>query len=161
MKWLFLLCFLGMPHANLELSEIRKMYPAASNSESSAKEFEAKLAAIALDGDPIFVAYKGASITMVSKFGKNLNQKIKQFKEGVKWMESAVNRNPNNIEIRFIRLSVQENVPRIAKYRSNINEDAKFLVEHYKEQNGPLKEYLKSFMLQSKSIPLAEKQMIK
>lgn len=161
MKWLFLLCFLGMPHANLELSEIRKMYPEASKSETSAKEFAAKLATIALDEDPILVAYKGASITMVSKFAKNLNQKIKQFKEGVKWMESAVNRNPNNIEIRLIRLSVQENVPRITNYRSNIAEDAKFLVEHYKEQSGPLKEYLKSFMLQSKSISVVEKQMIK
>jgi len=161
MKWLFLLCFLGMPHANLELSEIRKMYPEASKSETFAKEFAAKLATIALDEDPILVAYKGASITMVSKFAKNLNQKIKQFKEGVKWMESAANRNPNNIEIRLIRLSIQENVPRITNYRSNIAEDAKFLVEHYKEQSGPLKEYLKSFMLQSKSIPVAEKQMIK
>jgi hypothetical protein len=161
MKGLFFFYFLLLPLLNQELPEIRKIYPNAANSEITAKELAAKLTNITFESDKTLIAYKGASITMVSKFSKNLSEKITKFKEGVKWIEFAVANDPNNIEIRFIRLSIQENVPGITKYKKNISEDAAFIATHYKEQTATIKEYLKNFILQSKSFSISEKQTIK
>jgi len=96
-----------------------------------------------------------------SKFEKKLGEKINRFKEGAKLLESTIKSEPNNIEIRMIRLSIQEDVPGITGYKKNIKEDKKFLTENYSKQNAALKEYLKDFILQSKSFSEKEKQFVK
>lgn len=154
---IFLLLAFG---SNPNLAEIRKAFPTAANSEATAIAFAEKLEAIAAD-DKTLVAYKGASITMLSKFKKKVSDKIKTFKEGAKLIESAATSEPNNIEIRMVRLSIQENVPGIVNYKKNIKEDAAFILKHYKEQNTSLKDYLKGFILHSKSFSAEEKQSFK
>lgn len=146
---------------NPDLASIRKMYSDVSKSETNAKEFLDKLAGISGNDDKILVAYKAASILLDSKFEKKLGQKMERFKEGAKLLESTVKNEPNNIEIRMIRLSIQENVPGITGYKKNIKEDKKFITEHYDEQNSSLKEYLKNFILQSKSFSEKERQFVK
>ncbi|MNG13638.1 hypothetical protein D3C84_973270 [compost metagenome] len=107
------------------------------------------------------MAYKAASILLDSKLEKKLKDKIDRFKEGAKLLESTIKSEPNNIEIRLIRLSIQENVPGITGYKKNIKEDKKHITEHYAEQNAALKDYLKDFILQSKSFSEKEKQFVK
>lgn len=160
MKTLFSFFVLASLFNNPTITEIRKLYPNASKSESNAKEFALKLTDVATD-DKTLLAYKGASITMIAKFKKKVSDKISAFKEGSKLIELAVATEPNNIEIRFIRLSVQENVPAIVKYKKNISEDKVFILKQYKEQSATLKEYLKSFILQSKSFSAEEQKAIK
>lgn len=144
-----------------DLTAIRKLYPTVTKSEANAKDFTVKLANVSNDDDKILVAYKAASILLDSKFEKKLQAKIDRFKEGAKLLESTIKSEPNNIEIRMIRLSIQENVPGITGYKKNIKEDKKYLTAHYAEQNAVLKEYLKSFILQSKSFSDKEKQFVK
>ncbi|WP_316636030.1 hypothetical protein [uncultured Flavobacterium sp.] len=149
--------FAGTP----DLATIRKMYPNVTKSDSNAKEFSAKMADISDNDDKILVAYKAASILLDSNYQKKLTNKIARFKEGAKLLESTIKSEPNNIEIRMIRLSIQENVPRITGYKKNIKEDQKYITTHYAEQNGALKDYLKDFILQSKSFSEKEKQFVK
>jgi hypothetical protein len=144
-----------------DLAAIRKLYPTVTKSEANAKDFTVKLANVSNNDDKILVAYKAASILLDSKFEKKLQAKIDRFKEGAKLLESTIKSEPNNIEIRLIRLSIQENVPGITGYKKNIKEDKKYITEHYAEQNAVLKEYLKSFILQSKSFSDKEKQFVK
>ena len=147
--------------SNPDISEIRKLYPNAANSENASKEFLSKFADVTNESNKTLVAYKGASITISSKFIKKVSEKIKIFKEGTKLVEFAVASEPNNIEIRLIRLSIQENVPKIVKYNANKKEDIAFLLVHYKEQTSALRNYIKNFILQSKSFTAEEKQTIK
>lgn len=149
--------FIGSP----DLASIRKMYSTVVKSEANAKEFSAKMADISNSDDKTLVAYKAASILLISKFEKKIQAKMDRFKEGAKLLESTIKSEPNNIEIRMIRLSIQENVPGITGYKKNIKEDKNFIITHYNEQNIALKEYLKAFVLQSKSFSDKEKQLIK
>lgn len=149
--------FAGTP----DLASIRKMYADVSKSETNAKEFTEKLSDVTNNDDKILVAYKAASILLDSKFEKKLGEKMERFKEGAKLLESTIKSEPNNIEIRMIRLSIQENVPGITGYKKNIKEDKKFLTENYSQQNAALKGYLKDFILQSKSFSEKEKQFVK
>lgn len=146
---------------NPDLTSIRKMYADVAKSESNAKEFSEKLSAVSSNDDKILVAYKAASILLDSKFEKRLRDKMDRFKEGAKLLEATIKNDPNNIEMRMIRLSIQENVPGITGYKKNIKEDKKYLTDHYGEQNATLKEYLKDFVLQSKSFSEKEKQFVK
>ena len=71
------------------IAEIRKAYPKAADSESSAIAFASKFTTIAAE-DKVLLAYKGASVTMVAKFKKKVSEKITTFKEGAKLIEAAV-----------------------------------------------------------------------
>lgn len=142
------------------IADIRKLYATVVISESNAKEFASKLADIQKEDNKTFVAYKGASIVILSRFKKEISEKSKNFKEGAKIVEFAVASEPNNIEIRMIRLSIQEKAPKIVNYNKNKKEDKDFLLDHYNEQSGNLKAYLKNFMMQSKSFSTAEKQTL-
>lgn len=146
---------------NPDLASIRKMYTGVTKSENNAKEFSAKLADVSNNDDKVLVAYKAASILLDSKYEKKLKDKMDRFKEGATLLESTIKSEPNNIEIRMIRLSIQENVPGITGYKKNIKEDKKFLTDNYASQNATLKEYLKDFILQSKSFSEKEKQFVK
>jgi len=157
--FLSIFLFLAFPKSP-ELTEIRKLYATVVNSESNAKEFASKLSDVTKEDNKALYAYKGASITILAKFKKEISEKSKSFKEGAKMVEFAVANEPNNIEIRLIRLSIQEKAPKILKYNSNKKEDKNFLLDHYKEQSGNLKEFIKNFILQSKSFSTAEKQTI-
>ncbi|WP_166921469.1 hypothetical protein [Flavobacterium poyangense] len=149
--------FIGNP----DLAAIRKLYPDVNKSEANAKSFVEKLSGVSNNDDKILVAYKAAAILLDSKFEKKLKEKMNRFKEGAKLLESTIASEPNNIEIRMIRLSIQENVPGITGYKKNIKEDKKYITTHYSEQNTALKEYLKDFVLQSKSFSDKEKQFVK
>lgn len=160
MKTAFLAFFI-LFFSNPSITEIRKLYASANNSESSAKEFASKLSEVSKEDNKTLVAYKGASIAILSKLEKKGSDKSKKFKEGASFIEYAVTNEPNSIEIRMIRLSIQENVPKIVNYRKNKKEDAKFLLAHYKEQTGALKAYIGDFISQSKSFSATEKQLVK
>ncbi|CAM3590739.1 hypothetical protein [Flavobacterium chungbukense] len=149
--------FVGTP----DLASIRKMYSDVAKSETNAKDFVAKLASVSHNDDKILVAYKAASILVDSKFEKKLGEKIERFKEGAKLLEATIKSDPSNIEMRMIRLSVQEDVPAITGYKKNIKEDKKFITTYYAGQGAALKEYLKDFVLQSKSFSEKEKQFLK
>lgn len=144
-----------------DLVTVRKMYTGVTKSESNAKEFSEKLATVSDNDAKILVAYKAASILLDSKFEKKLRDKMDRFKQGATLLESTIKSEPNNIEIRMIRLSIQENVPGITGYKKNIKEDKKYITAHYAEQNSALKDYLKDFILQSKSFSEKEKQFVK
>ena len=51
--------------------------------------------------------------------------------------------------------------PVLQATKKNIKEDKKFITAHYGEQSAALKEYLKAFVLQSKSFSEKERQFVK
>ena len=76
MKWIITILIVFNVLNILEISEIRRLYPYASNSESATLELNSKLSDVNNESNKTLVAYKGASIAMSAKFTK----KIKLFK---------------------------------------------------------------------------------
>ncbi|NMH27706.1 hypothetical protein G6047_06655 [Flavobacterium sp. SE-s28] len=143
------------------MSEVRKLYPEAANSKEKADAFHKLLSNVSdSDKDKSLVAYKGCSETLLSKYSGVLSGKIKHMKAGAKLIDAAVAADSDNAEIRMIRLSVQENVPAIVGYKDKIGEDKVFLLANW-EKSGALKDYIKNFMLRSKSFTKEEKATLK
>lgn len=158
---LLLLPILLFFFATPELSEVRKLYTEAAKSESNAKAFNEKLVGVPdNDANKVLVAYKGCGLTLKSKFSGVLADKISFMKEGAKLIDAAAVAEPNNVEIRMIRLSVQESVPRIVGYRANKKEDKAMILKNFRE-TGDLKDYIRNFINQSKSFTAAEKKSSK
>lgn len=146
---------------SVDLSEVRKSYPEAANTKANAKAFHELLSGVSdSDQNKVLVAYKGCAETLLSKYANNLSGKIKHMKAGAKLLDAAVAADPDNVEIRMIRLSVQENVPAIVGYKDNIKED-KAILEFNWEKTGSLKDYIKNFILRSKSFDKEEKNAIR
>jgi hypothetical protein len=145
---------------NADISELRKLYPNAATSEETAKAFHSKFSEVTEKDDPVLVAYKGAAETLIAKFSNNLPDKISYMKAGAHLIDAAAAADKDNVEIRMIRLSVQESVPRIVNYRKNKKEDKAFILANYK-QNATIKEYIQNFVQRSESFTAAEKKAVK
>ena len=61
--------------------------------------------------------------------------------------------------MRCIRLSIQENAPKLLKYRANKTEDKQFIKDGYDAiKSSPIKTYVRGFIMQSKSFSDEEKK---
>lgn len=148
--------------APAQLPEIRKAYRTAANSEANSEKFAKLLDGVSrTDPNKTLVAYKGCALTLKSKFSNYLPDKITFMKEGAGHIDDAAAADPANIEIRMIRLSVQESVPFIVNYRANKEEDKAFILANYAKSPKEIRSFLKQFILQSDSFSSSEKKQIK
>ncbi len=144
-----------------ELKEIRTLYPKAVESTEIATKLEGELTNVNSSSKPVLLAYKGAVLTLKAKFAKSKKDKKEFFKEGVSLIESAVKTEPSNIEIRYIRMSVQENSPRFLGYHKNIEEDKQFFLKNYASiSSAELKQIVKDFVMTSENFSEIQKTEI-
>ena len=62
-------------------------------------------------------------------------------------METALQSDPKNLEIRLMRLITQENAPAILGYNKQIKEDRSYLTKEYKNTaDNDLKIYIKEYL---------------
>ncbi|MCO4292618.1 hypothetical protein NF867_07080 [Solitalea sp. MAHUQ-68] len=76
------------------------------------------------------LAYLGALQTIWANHTINPLTKLSTFKKGKTNIDKAIKNENDNIEIHFIRLSVQKNCPNFLGYNKNILEDERYLREH-------------------------------
>lgn len=160
-KQIFLIFWIGF-FASVSISEVRELYKNCSISKEKALHFYQKLANVEKnDKNIVLSSYKAAAITLKSKYEKGLKRKKQLFKEGALLLEENIKKEPNNIELRLIRLSIQENVPKILRYKKNITEDKHFIYKNlHQVKNKKLRNYIKTFVLQSKSFTKEEKNVL-
>lgn len=140
--------------------DLRNAYAKANSSAEATKNFIA-LAEKKSSADAAVAGYKAAAKIMEAKLTKDANRRKVFIKTGATQLETLVKGNPNLAELRVIRLSVQENIPKIVGYSKNMKEDKTFLLSSFHKQNAALKNYIKRFALQSKSFSAAEKSLLK
>lgn len=141
-----------------DLKELRLEYPKAVENVEIFTKFDGELAKVNSLSKAVLLAYKGAAYTLKAKFAKERKDKKEFFREGASLLESAVKADPENIEIRYIRLSVQENTPKVLKYNKDIEEDKEFVLKNYATiSSKELKGIIKEFALKSDTFSDLEK----
>ncbi len=90
-------------------------------------------------------AYTGGLKMKKSGYLQGATKKINVFKEGRQLLEQSIVRYPNNVEFRFIRLTIQENAPKILKYNKDIVEDKKAIIEGYKKMDSKTRAYVMDY----------------
>lgn len=145
---LFSVLFLNVQ--SLDMDTVRNSYQSAANDKSKVDGFYELLSKVTKQSSVELVAYKGASIAIKAKYGKTIKDKKSEFIEGISYVEYAIEKSPNNVETRFVRLGIQENSPKLLKYKNNIDEDKLFILKQYEHiKSASLKKHIKDFAMQS------------
>lgn len=122
-------CLISFFATSQNIESVRNQYPAAQEDSELATQLYEELSKVS-NTNPVLLAYKGAVSTLQANFAKKVKNKKAFFAEGAQHIEEAVQAAPQNIEIRYIRMSVQENAPKFLGYHDNIEEDKQFILEH-------------------------------
>ncbi len=109
----------------LDLEMIRKNYSQAVTNKTLCKTMISELSAINKNDE--YLGYLGAFQAIWANHTINPINKLRTFNKGKKNIETAIKNKPNNLELRFIRLSIQQNVPGILGYNENVSEDETFI----------------------------------
>ena len=130
------------------LKEYRTLIQRGKSSEKAAKSLiEKSTATYKSTREPIFEGFLAVGNFFMAKHAFNPLKKMSYFNEGKKILESAVKTEPDNLEVRLMRLITQENVPKILGYYQNISEDRIFLTRSFKNTNDEdLKIYIKDYL---------------
>jgi len=145
---------------SIDLNTVRNDYKEAVQDRTKISSFNEQLVSVTKMDKPILLGYKGAGIALKGRYTKKIKNKKLFFIEGVTLVEYALKKAPKNIELRFIRLGIQENTPKLLKYKGKIEEDKNYILSHYKSvKSSNLKKHIKGYVLQSKSFSVEEKKV--
>ncbi len=94
------------------------------------------------------ISLQGYVISLEMKQAKYMFSPIKKystFNRSRTRIENLILKNPNNVDLRYIRLVIQENVPLVLGYKSSIKEDKVFLIAKMKvnDRSDYLDAYIK------------------
>ena len=141
------------------LTKVRTDYKKSFNSKEVTLQLNKYLAEVKKTDKKLLVAYKGAVLILMAKYSKVIKEKKFFFKEGATLLNFAIFEEPANVEMRCIRLSIQENAPKLLKYRANKAEDKQFIKDGYDTiKSTTIKTYVRGFIMQSKSFSDEEKK---
>ena len=141
------------------LTKVRTDYKKSFNSKEVTLQLNKYLAEVKKTDKKLLVAYKGAVLILMAKYSKVIKEKKTFFKEGATLLNFAIFEEPANVEMRCIRLSIQENAPKLLKYRANKTEDKQLINDEYENiKSIAIKKHVRGFIMQSTSFSDQEKK---
>ena len=131
----------------VSISTIRDAYKVCNESRENADAFYELTKKALQKEDPIYKGYHGAALALKAAFSWNPISKLSYFNKGKKLIDESIELDPNNIELRMIRLSIQSNTPKIVGYYKNIEEDRDFIRDNIDNVTSEeQKEYIQGFI---------------
>jgi hypothetical protein len=134
----------------IRIEDIRDAYKTCNESKEKAEQFYELTQKGLQNKGAIYQAYHGAALALKASFSWNPFSKISYFNKAKKMIDEAILSEPDNIELRMIRLSIQTNTPKIADYYKNLEEDKDYIFDNIdKVDDKDLKLYIENFIAQS------------
>ncbi len=141
------------------LAEARNDLPKAFENEQECIGLCNKLSKVK-NPDPLLKGYVGASNIARARHAA-LFDKRGYLKTGSELLEEAIKEKPNNIELLFLRMTIQINLPSFLGYNENIDSDKKFVLTNYLIAPPNLKQRISNFIKDSDYFTPEEKASIK
>lgn len=147
-----------------EISDIKKALIKAVESSKTTDSLYAKLQ-LKKGDNPMITAFIGLTEALMAKHAWNPYSKIKYVAMANNTMKEAVDASSQNMEIRFMRFSIQHYTPAFLGYSKNLEEDRKAIVNHFRNKtlgNDPaLIKSIAKFIIDSKRCTPAEVSVLK
>ena len=159
---LFLLLFISVNHTvfakGVDLLEVRKAYYLAVDNEENLEAFENMLINFN-NPDNTILGYIGMSFMLKAKYAWLPNDKWEYFNKGKKFLESSISKDPNNIELKFMRFCIQNNTPSFLRYNKNLEMDKWYIFKSFSAiLDDDLKSRISTYMLVEK-VKLTEAEL--
>ena len=117
-----------------DLSDFRLLLQNGENSEKATKTLiTSSQDAFNKTKKPIYEAFFAVGNFFMAKHAVNPLSKYSYFNKGKKALDNAVSKDPNNLEIRFMRYISQEQTPAFLGYNKDWKSDKTFILAEYKK----------------------------
>jgi hypothetical protein len=152
-------------HSPYALPALRRHYRQAATDEAASRHFHQLMSQYA-EHDPVVLAYKAASEAILAKHTGGVFDKLDRVKSASRQFDHAVGLNPHNPEIRFLRFSIESNLPGFLGASKHVDEDRTLLVRTLLRhpKSGLDKEsfqVVRSFMLDHQHVRGAEAEQLR
>ncbi len=132
--FLHMLLIASPSYATKEYSivEIRNLYGRGVEDEQAAR----KLLDLVNDNelnDPLILGYRGGAEALMAKHAWNPYTKLEYLDKSMKTLQRAIDLEPGNTEVRFIRFSIQFFIPRFLGLSKNLKEDAHVIALNFNQ----------------------------
>jgi hypothetical protein len=127
LQFLFLFVFMSSNMFATPIEELRKLFDSAINNEQSAELLLQQSASNGIERNTL-LGYKAATQMIMAKFYFNPWKKLHTFNNGKAQLETAIQNEPNNIELIFLRYMIQKNSPSFLHYNLKLATDKKNLL---------------------------------
>ncbi|MBK0402188.1 hypothetical protein I5M27_04285 [Adhaeribacter sp. BT258] len=111
----------------INIPALRQLFYEARDSEKKADLLFEKIGNYG-GKEGILIAYKAGAYALKAKYGANPLNKLKNVKKAQQYFSEAVQRDPQNLEIRFMRYAVEVQTPDFIGYSEHVNEDKNLLL---------------------------------
>ncbi|RZK55913.1 MAG: hypothetical protein EOO91_13125 [Pedobacter sp.] len=146
----------------IEIVTLRKLYYEAANSKAASVKLTSTLSKVNDQSKALLICYKGAAQMMEAKYAFSPITKFSKFSKGKSAIEKAITKDPKQIEIRFIRFSIQTNLPFFLGYNEAIKTDKEILINSInKIEDDNLQQNVVNYLLTSKYCTSDEIKKIK
>ena len=163
-KTTILFLLLALTTWAVDYVEIRDLFATSPHNEAKAKLLIEKTYG-ASASTAVLLGYRGGAHMAMANHCYLPTSKLSYFNTGKEMLEKAITALPGSVELRFIRFSIQCNVPGFLGYSSNLAADKAILITWVKSESASkdndLKTRIKNFILVSKQCTEAEKTSIK
>lgn len=132
-----LFMFLSVSQKEPTLMQVRDVFEKASPEKESCKRLLVMLEPYNENNNPTFFGYKAVGTMLMAKHTFNPFKKLSYFKEGRGMLDDAVNADPSNAELRFLRFVSQTEAPAFLNYRGAVEDDKDFLIRSLPKLNDP------------------------
>ncbi len=163
-----LIVFFTFQHSKAyDIAQIRKDYIAAVNDSDKADDLYHELAAIK-NPDALILAYLGSAQAIKAKHSWNPISKVSYLKKGFNIINKAVKKDPDQLEVRFLRFSLQYYVPSFLGFSEHLEADKNKIIDLLRTHDAAAlhldKSILKNmanFMIDSKTCSQQEMIVLK
>lgn len=118
-----------------EINNIRQLYLLAHTSQSQCDVFGKELADIKDRRCMLIKGYQACFYFIKCKFVDNPIDKLMYFNKGKDLLEFAIIQEPKSVELKFLRYSIQKNLPRFLLYHSSLEKDFNFVNQNIQAVN--------------------------
>lgn len=144
------------------INEVRMLYEKAATNEKTCKQLIDLLSPYNEKNNPLLSGYKAVATMLMAKHVFFPFTKLSYFNKGKKMLGKSIEVDGKNVELRFLRFTMETNVPSFLGYNDDIKNDKNFILNFYQGITDTL---LKNFMLpvlqKSDHITANEKRRLK
>lgn len=166
MRKLFLILLLSLVANSFAAApaqpDVRVLFQKAATEEKSCKMLIDLLQGYNKDNNPVLAGYRACATMMMANYNFNPISKLSNFIKGRNLLEKSIEVQKQNVELRFLRFTIQTNIPSFLGYKSSIQEDKNILINSVAGlQDLQLKQWVTSYLKKSSYLTPAEKQNLK
>jgi hypothetical protein len=144
-----------------ELIKVRNLLYKASLDNDNAKIFFEHLNSSPDITSSMLTGYQGMAYMIKAKYSWNPYSKFSFFSKGRDLLDKAIEKDPSNVELRWLRFCTQTNAPGFLGYNGKMKEDKAVILYGYSLlKEGDLKDRIKKYMDNPKYCTLKERSLL-